>query len=110
MKLQLTPQSLRLRLAAEEVAEFGRTGQLTQVLHLGPGAALTYALRQLPDDAPAALGPRAHFAAGMLTVEVPAALARQLVAGTTVSLKSETAGTNGQLLRILVEQDLGPSH
>lgn len=110
MKLQLSPQSLRLRLAAAELVEFGRTGQLTQVLDLGLGPAFTYVLRQLADDAPAAPGPRAHYAAGVLTIEVPPALARQLVAGTAVSLKGETTGTNEQLLRILVEQDLGASY
>ena len=115
MKLQLSPDTLRLRLASAELAEFSQTGQLTQVLDLGAGPAFTYALHRLPTTAPGepaapAGGLRVRYAASALVVEVPAMLAQSLTEGTTVSLRGEARGTNGQLLRILVEQDLGPSH
>jgi len=108
MKLQLTPQALRLRLAEAEIQEFARAGQLSHTLPLGSGLGLTYALRQLPLGAPGGLG--ARYEAGTLAVEMPAGLAQQLVEGKSVSIKSEVVGTDGQPLRIIVEKDLGPSH
>ncbi|RZK15141.1 MAG: hypothetical protein EOO56_23480 [Hymenobacter sp.] len=107
MKLQLTPQALRLRLADDEMQEFAQAGQLSHTLHLG-GQGLTYTLRRLPPDAPEGLAVR--YEAGAVVVLVPAVLARQLIDGTTISMKSEVAGTDGRLLRILIEKDLGPSH
>lgn len=109
MKLQLTSQSLRLRLDEAELPAFNQTGQLTQALDLGSGQLLTYALHRLAADAPAE-GLRVRYAADVLTVEVPATLARQLIEGATVSLRGETLGTDGQPIRILVERDLGSSH
>jgi len=108
MKLQLTPHMLRLRLAEEELQTFAQVGQLSQVLHLG-GHSFGYALRQLPPEAPA-LGLAVRHEAGQLVVEVPAALARQLIDGNTVSIKGEVIGTDEQRIRIVVEKDLGPSH
>ncbi|RYY21033.1 MAG: hypothetical protein EOO36_01865 [Cytophagaceae bacterium] len=108
MKLQLTPQVLRLRLTEDDMQAFARAGQLNCTLPLGEGPGLTYTLRQLPAATAGALGVR--YAAGTIVVEVPAALARQLIEGSTVSLKSEIMGADGQLIRILVEKDLGPSH
>ena len=109
MKLQLTPQAIRLRLDDEELAHFNQSGQLTQVLALGPGRPFTYALERLPAEAAAAT-PQARYTADTLTVEISAAQARQLVAGEVVSLRGEVAGAGGQPLRVLVEKDLGPSH
>ena len=108
MKLQLTPHMLRLRLAEEELQTFAQAGQLSQVLHLGSHS-FGYALRQLPPEAPAS-GLAVRHEAGQLVVEVPAALARQLIEGNTVSLKGEVIGTDEQRIRIVVEKDLGPSH
>ena len=108
MKLQLSPRMLRLRLAEEELQAFAQAGQLSHVLHLG-APSFSYVLRQLPPGAPAS-GLGVRHEAGSLVVEVPAALARQLTDGSAVSLKGEVIGTDGQLIRILVEKDLGPSH
>jgi hypothetical protein len=109
MKLQLTPQALRLRLDDAELAAFDQTGQLSHTLALGPGQHLTYALSRLPDGDPAP-GFRVRYADDTLRVELPAALAQQLVAGEVVSLRGETAETDAPALRIVVEKDLGPSH
>lgn len=108
MKLQLTPQTVRLRLDEEDIQEFARASQLSHTLRLGGGQHLTYTLRQLPADAPDGLHVR--YEADTIAVELPAALARQLIEGAAISLKSELAGTDDHLIRILVEKDLGPSH
>ncbi|MGI4866918.1 MAG: DUF7009 family protein [Janthinobacterium lividum] len=107
MKLQLTPQALRLRLADDEIQEFAQAGQLSHTLHFG-GKGLTYSLQQMPPEAPADL--RVRYEADALIVELPAALARQLIDGSAVSIKSEVMGTDGQQIRIIIEKDLGPSH
>ncbi len=107
MKLQLTPQALRLRLADDEIQEFAQAGQISHTLYLS-GQGFTYTLQQLPADAPANLHVRSE--AGALIIEIPAAQARQLIDGSVVSLKGETTGTDGEQIRILVEKDLGPSH
>ncbi|RYY11639.1 MAG: hypothetical protein EOO36_18715 [Cytophagaceae bacterium] len=108
MKLQLSPQSLRLRLEEADIHAFDQAGELSNTLPLGGGPGFTYTLRQLPPAAPEGLA--ARYEAGAIVVEVPAAQARQLIDGAVVSLKSESRGTDGQLIRILVEKDLGPSH
>ncbi len=108
MKLQLTPQALRLRLAEAEIQEFARTGQLSHTLHLGGGQKLTYALRQLPLGAPSRLAVR--YEAETIWIDLPAAQAQQLIEGGAISVRSEGTETDGQFIRILVEKDLGPSH
>lgn len=108
MKLQLTPQSLRLRLDEADIQQFAQAGELSHMLRLSGGPDLTYTLRQLPPAAPEGLVVR--YEASAIVVEVPAALARQLIDGAVISLKSEVKGTDGQFIRILVERDLGPSH
>lgn len=107
MKLQLTPQALRLRLADDEIQEFAQAGQLSHALHFG-GNSLIYTLQQMPAEAPGSL--RVRYESDALIVEVPAVLAHQLIDGRVVSLKSEVVGTDGQRIRIIVEKDLGPSH
>ncbi|RZK24614.1 MAG: hypothetical protein EOO56_00655 [Hymenobacter sp.] len=108
MKLQLTPQSLRLRLDETDIQNFDKNGELSHTLPLGGGPGLTYTLRPLPAAMPAALAVR--YEAGAIVVEVPAAQAQQLIDGAVVSLKGEVKGPAGQIIRILVEKDLGPSH
>ena len=108
MKLQLTPQSLRLRLDEADIQSLAQNKELSHTLPLGGGPGLTYTLRQLPAAAPGGLAVR--YEAGAIVVEVPPALAQQLLDGSVISLKSEINGTDGQLIRILVEKDLGPSH
>ena len=108
MKLQLTPQSLRLRLDETDVQDFAQHGELSHTLLLGNEPGFTYTLRQLPAAAPGGLAVRQL--AGAIVVEVPADQARQLIDGTLISLKGEVSRPNGQLIRILVEKDLGPSH
>ena len=108
MKLQLTPQTLRLRLDEADIQIFNQYGELSHTLPLSGGSGLTYTLRQLPAAAPEGLAVR--YEAGAIVVEVPPALARQLIEGAVVSLKNEVKGTDGRFIRILVEKDLGPSH
>ncbi|MGI4832229.1 MAG: DUF7009 family protein [Janthinobacterium lividum] len=111
MKLQLTPDALRLRLSEAEVQEFAQAGQLTHTLAFGPGPgqALRYALRRLPATDPAS-ALRAHYASGALVVEVPAALAHSWATTANIALKGVVLMAENQELRILVEKDLGPSH
>ena len=111
MKLQLSDSTIRLRLSEEEVRQFALAGQLTQCLYIGaePGQGLRYTLARRP-TAEGSNELRAHFGAGELVVEVPAAEAEAWASGGNISLKSRVVGSDGQELRILVERDLGPSH
>ena len=113
MKLRLEDNSLRLRLADAEVAEFAQTGHLTTTLQLAPGAAgqLTYTLQRTPDDSTAAApGLRVAYLPGSLTVLVPDAVARRWTASDEISLSADLRTDETTELRILVEKDLGCKH
>ena len=113
MKLRLEADSLRLRLSEEEVGEFARTGHLTTVVRLAPGAAglLTYALQRTPDDSTAAAqGLRVAYLPGSLTVLVPDSVARRWTASDAISLSADVGNAETLGLRILVEKDLGCKH
>jgi hypothetical protein len=109
MKLQLTPDTLRLRLSEAEVQAFAQAGQLAHTLTFGLGQVLRYALRRLPAADPAT-GLQASYVAGELVVSVPAALAHTWASTGIIALKEVVSTTENQQLRILVEKDLGPSH
>jgi hypothetical protein len=108
MKLRLEDNSLRLRLSAEEVAQFAQTGRVAAVVPLAPGPAgqLSYALQLVPDDSTAAEpGLRVAYTPGALEVLVPAALAHRWLPPEQISLETTVDLPDGQRLRILVEKD-----
>lgn len=111
MKVQLSSNTIRLRLSEAEVREFDQAGRLAHSLALGPGPAhtLAFALVRLP-GADAATGPTARFEGGELRVELPETEARAWAGSGAVGVKGVIEGTDGQQIRILVEKDLGPSH
>ncbi len=110
---------LRLRLAAEEVAEFARAGRVSSETRFGPepGAVLRYALeRAAPGSAAGAPTETTtlRYAPGQITVLVPAALAddwtstsRNGFAGEIFTTETDSLRTK---LRILVEKDLDCRH
>lgn len=108
MKLRLEDNSLRLRLAAEEVAQFAQTGRVAAVVPLAPGPAgqFSYALQRTPDDSTAAQQAlRVAYTPGALDVLVPDTLARHWLQPAEVGLEAAVTLTDGQTLRILVEKD-----
>jgi len=108
MKLRLDETSIRLRLAPEEAAEFGRTGRLETTVPLGPGAAgqLRYSLER--DAGVPALTVRNE--PGRIRVLVPAAQATAWAESNEISLRTEMEVAASQFLLILVEKDLGCAH
>ena len=113
MKLRLEANSLRLRLSAEEVAEFAQTGHLATVVRLAPGAdgLLTYVLQRTPNDSTAAAqGLRVAYLPGHLTVLMPGAMARRWTTSDEIGLSVGAGGAETAGLRILVEKDLGCKH
>ena len=110
MKLRIEENVLRLRLSEAEVIEFARTGEVACAIAFGadPNQTLRYALLRLPatDEVPAV---QLRYAAGALTVEVPAALAHQWADTGRVSLAAQVVVAEGRTLRVLIEKDLGAS-
>lgn len=110
MKLRLEDNTLRLRLSAADVQQFGQHGRVavTVPLGLGPTDQLVYALEHSPDPAAAAL--RVVYAVGTLHVQVPPALAAQWVSSDQVGFSDSVPVAGGQELRVLVEKDLDCKH
>jgi hypothetical protein len=108
MKLRLDETSLRLRLAPEEVAEFGRTGRLETAVALGPDAAgqLRYSLEA--NAGVPILTVRSE--PGRIRVLVPAEQAAAWAQSAEISLRAEVEVAENQFLLILVEKDLGCKH
>ncbi|MCB2406529.1 DUF7009 family protein [Hymenobacter lucidus] len=107
MKLRIEDNSLRLRLSAAEVAQFTAAGRLESVVRLGPLPTdrLTYALEQVD-----AAEFQFSYAAGSLTVLVPAAAATAWLTTEQNGLSASVAVAENQALRILVEKDLDCRH
>lgn len=111
MKLRLEENSLRLRLSEAEVHQFDATGQVAYTIAFGPGPGqtLVYALERLPETSPATTV-QVRYEAGALSVEVPAAVARNWINTENIGFKAQVLVAEGQELRILVEKDLDSHH
>jgi hypothetical protein len=115
MKLRIEDDTLRLRLADDEVQEFASTGRVEGAVHFGlsPEQRLTYALERgsepaqtLPNEEPVQI----HYEPGALTVLVPFALAKEWVETDQNGFSHSIPLAGNQHLRILVEKDLDCSH
>lgn len=111
MKLRLEENSLRLRLSEAEVTQFAATGQVAYTLVFGPnpGQTLLYALERLPASAVAS-AVQVRYAAGLLAVEVPAALAQEWTDTEKNGFSAQIRVAEDQELRILIEKDLDCRH
>jgi hypothetical protein len=111
MKLRLEENSVRLRLSEAEVAQFAQTGRVAYTIDFGPAPdqTLLYALEKLPATDPAT-AVRVRYAAGVLAVEVPAALAQEWTNTEKNGFSSQIIVAEGRELRILVEKDLDCRH
>jgi len=107
MKLRLEENSLRLRLSEAEVQQFAATGRVAYTIAFGPapGQTLAYALEKLPAASPAT-AVQVRYEAGLLAIEVPAAIAQNWTTTENIGFKEQVLVAEGQELRILVEKDL----
>jgi len=97
MKLRIKGNSLRLRLTRSEVQRLVEQDSVTETTAFGGAAEFTYAVRT---DA-GAKAVTAEYAAGCMTVMIPAAQAADWAASELVGVYNEAAGT----LTIAVEKD-----
>ncbi|AIZ62603.1 hypothetical protein PK28_00935 [Hymenobacter sp. DG25B] len=110
MKLRLEDNTLRLRLSPEEISDFSRLGRLQTVVPLGPLATdcLTYTLER--DAATPGSTPGIRYEGATIRVLLPAALSDSWTSTEAVSLEGQVEVLANQVLRILVEKDLGCKH
>jgi hypothetical protein len=115
MKLRLRENSLRLRLLRGEVEQFGQTGRVVETIRFGasPDAHLSYVLEADGE----ARQITTHFSNNLITVKIPAPLAKNWVETEQVALKAEQPIENGKqnaseengapenVLKILIEKD-----
>ena len=103
MKLRIRGNSLRLRLGQAEVARVGEGGRVEETVAFGaaPEARLVYAVEASATTSTIA----ATYAANVVTVALPLALARSWAAGDAVGLEAQQAIGGGGVLSILVEKD-----
>ena len=100
MKLRIRGNSVRLRLLRGEVAEFAAKGFLRETVNFG-ASNLTYILQ----IAGGASDLSAEFIGSEIVVSVPTATARVWTETTMISLAGEQKGSDGEILKILVEKD-----
>lgn len=107
MKLRIEDNSLRLRLSADEVAQFATAGRVAAVVHLGLTTtdSLTYALERAENEEF-----RVTYGAGALTVKVPAALANHWTTTEENGLYATLMVAEDQPLKIVIEKDLDCLH
>lgn len=94
---------MRLRLGQAEVARVGEGGRVEEAVVFGaaPEARLVYAIEASATTPTIA----ASYAANVVTVSLPLALARSWAAGDEVGLEAQQAIGGGGVLSILVEKD-----
>ena len=120
MKFRLEDNTLRLRLSEAELTEFAATGRVVGSTNFGsdPAQQLYYALERTAATsaaAPIAEGVTANglalnYAAGNITVRVPAELADEWTGTARIGFSGEILVAENQRLRILVEKDLDCRH
>lgn len=103
MKLRIRDNSVRLRLAKNEVARLRETGSIEASTEFGPdpNQRLNYALVNSDE----ARNISARYEDGRVTVLLPGALAKQWVESDQVGLEGEQSLGGANVLKILVEKD-----
>ena len=103
MKLRILGDTLRVRLAQQEVAQLAETGRVDQRIHFGPGAeeAITYAVSTSEQHQTI----RASLNALVIEVHIPSATVQQWAGSDEVSLRGEQPIDGERTLAILVEKD-----
>lgn len=101
MKLRTKSGSIRLRLTRSEVEAFARTHRVEEVVVIGPGAELRFAL--VASDA--AQEVTARMSEGWIEVQVPSALAVEWTSTERVGFSATQRVTADGTLVILVEKD-----
>jgi hypothetical protein len=101
MKVRLHRDSLRLRLTPDDVGRLTKTGEVREATRFGADNefACTLRLSETTDF------PRAAFAAGGITVELPKAAAIDWADGDAVGIRHEQSTGDSRWLVILVEKD-----
>ena len=105
MKLRIQGDSVRLRLTQAEVASLAGTDRVEDVVHVGRGCALTYALQTAETDAL-----RADFEDGTLTVLIPRAWAAPWATSEQTGFEGLQDAGDGRRLTLLVEKDFACLH
>lgn len=106
MKLRIENQTLRLRLAPEDVAELVRAGRVAGAVAFPPDGArrLVYELEVSADVEAAS----ARFETERIAVTLPAPAARALTETELVGLEERLPLEGGSQLLLIVEKDLKP--
>lgn len=120
MKLRIENDTLRLRLADDEVQTFAATGRVSAATHFGPTSSqqLSYSLERTerassatePAEKTDSQMPTLRYAPGQITVLVPAALADEWTSTDRTGFSGEILVSETAKLRILVEKDLDCKH
>ena len=102
MKIRIRGNTLRFRLGRSEVADLGTNGQIEETVNFGPGAQnnFYYRLERTNSDDFAGI-----FAAGRISVSVPAAVLEQWAAGEGVSIEGSQIIDENTILKFLIEKD-----
>lgn len=102
MKLRLRNNSIRLRLTQGEVAQFGKTGRVDEMIQFSDTMYFYYVLEKSPHVAEL----QAKLENSRITVMVPHDIADRWVNSTDVGMENDwPIGSDSLTLRILVEKD-----
>lgn len=106
MKLRIETQSLRLRLAPEDVAELARSGRVSEVVAFPPEGSrrLVYELKVSAD----ATTPRVRWEGERLIASLSPSAARSLTDTNLVGIEERLAVEGGAELLLVIEKDLKP--
>jgi hypothetical protein len=101
MKVRLFHDSIRFRLSRDEVETLSRQGRLENVTRFAPARSLVCTLATAADVSTL----KARFEDSCITVLIPAASARRLLATDQLSISHEQPSGPQSSLKILIEKD-----
>ena len=101
MKLRILDNSLRMRLSRTEVATLLEQGLLRASVRFAAESHLHYLL----ESSPASVAPTAQFDDGVLRVVLPESTVSEWAGSDQVSIESEQAVGNSEVLKLLIEKD-----
>lgn len=100
MKIRILGNSIRLRLAQQEVQQLAADGIVEQQTHFGANQYFSYSLEKYGE---AELS--AQLSACHIRIMIPAVMADAWAASNTISLENKWTTGPAQMLRILIEKD-----
>mgnify|MGYP001379971279 CR=1 FL=1 len=103
MKIRIQGNSIRLRLAQQEVADLSEHGSVDDCIAFGPNAASQHLVYRLVGADVSEVS--THYGEGCVTVQIPQKDAQEWVSNNVVGFENDVPIDGADSIRVVVEKD-----